>query len=102
MISTFNMSNHGRTRLLDRSSLTIITAGQSRFYNDNTSSLRKRGVARPCRVVSENTRSSRDVRITGRTGCACKTKCWNSSPSLPQRVVSHSLRMRYAIRHRWI
>ncbi|KAA0047783.1 CACTA en-spm transposon protein [Cucumis melo var. makuwa] len=25
-------------------------------------------------------------------------KCWNSNPSLPQRVVSHSLRMRYAIR----
>uniref|UniRef100_A0A9I9EKC9 CACTA en-spm transposon protein n=1 Tax=Cucumis melo TaxID=3656 RepID=A0A9I9EKC9_CUCME len=25
-------------------------------------------------------------------------KCWNSNSSLPQRVVSHSLRMRYAIR----
>ncbi|KAA0043579.1 NBS-LRR type resistance protein [Cucumis melo var. makuwa] len=25
-------------------------------------------------------------------------KCWNFNPSLPQRVVSHSLRMRYAIR----
>ncbi|TYK02447.1 NBS-LRR type resistance protein [Cucumis melo var. makuwa] len=25
-------------------------------------------------------------------------KCWNSNPNLPQRVVSHSLRMRYAIR----
>uniref|UniRef100_A0A9I9E5H2 NBS-LRR type resistance protein n=1 Tax=Cucumis melo TaxID=3656 RepID=A0A9I9E5H2_CUCME len=25
-------------------------------------------------------------------------KCWNSNPSLPQRVVSHSLRMKYAIR----
>ncbi|XP_050944812.1 uncharacterized protein LOC127150611 [Cucumis melo] len=25
-------------------------------------------------------------------------KCWNPNPSLPQRVVSHSLRMRYAIR----
>ncbi|KAA0042154.1 NBS-LRR type resistance protein [Cucumis melo var. makuwa] len=32
-------SNHGRTRLLDKSSLTIIAAGPSRFYNDNTSSL---------------------------------------------------------------
>uniref|UniRef100_A0A9I9EBA0 CACTA en-spm transposon protein n=1 Tax=Cucumis melo TaxID=3656 RepID=A0A9I9EBA0_CUCME len=28
-------------------------------------------------------------------------KCWNSNLSLPQRVVSHSLRMRYAIRF-WI
>ncbi|TYK04839.1 CACTA en-spm transposon protein [Cucumis melo var. makuwa] len=25
-------------------------------------------------------------------------KCWNSNPNLPQRVVSHSLGMRYAIR----
>ncbi|TYK09574.1 NBS-LRR type resistance protein [Cucumis melo var. makuwa] len=24
-------------------------------------------------------------------------KCWNSNPNLPHRVVSHSLRMRYAI-----
>ncbi|KAA0061298.1 CACTA en-spm transposon protein [Cucumis melo var. makuwa] len=35
------MNNHGRTRLLGRSSLTIIVAGPSRFYNDSTSSLRK-------------------------------------------------------------
>ncbi|KAA0026073.1 NBS-LRR type resistance protein [Cucumis melo var. makuwa] len=28
-------------------------------------------------------------------------KCWNSNPSLPQRIVSHSLRMRYAIRY-WV
>ncbi|KAA0052205.1 CACTA en-spm transposon protein [Cucumis melo var. makuwa] len=34
-------SNHGRTRLLDKSSLTIIAAGQSRFYNDSTSPLSK-------------------------------------------------------------
>ncbi|KAA0045227.1 NBS-LRR type resistance protein [Cucumis melo var. makuwa] len=25
-------------------------------------------------------------------------KCWNSNPSLPQKIVSHSLRIRYAIR----
>ncbi|KAA0050386.1 CACTA en-spm transposon protein [Cucumis melo var. makuwa] len=36
-------SNHRRTRLLDRSSLTIIVAGPSHFYNDNTSSLREKG-----------------------------------------------------------
>uniref|UniRef100_A0A9I9EDE3 CACTA en-spm transposon protein n=1 Tax=Cucumis melo TaxID=3656 RepID=A0A9I9EDE3_CUCME len=35
-------SNHGRTRLLDRSSLTIIVAGPNRFYNDSTSSLREK------------------------------------------------------------
>ncbi|TYK05071.1 CACTA en-spm transposon protein [Cucumis melo var. makuwa] len=35
-------SNHGRTRLLDRSSLTIILAGPSRFYNDNMSSLKEK------------------------------------------------------------
>ena len=33
----------GRTRLLDKSSLTIIAAGQSRFYKDNTSLLSKEG-----------------------------------------------------------
>uniref|UniRef100_A0A9I9EG05 CACTA en-spm transposon protein n=1 Tax=Cucumis melo TaxID=3656 RepID=A0A9I9EG05_CUCME len=36
-------SNHERKRLLDRSSLTIIAAGQSRFYNDSMSLLRKKG-----------------------------------------------------------
>ncbi|KAA0040189.1 CACTA en-spm transposon protein [Cucumis melo var. makuwa] len=46
-----NRSNHGRTGLLDRSSLTIIAAGQSRFYNYSTSLL---GEARPCGVVSRN------------------------------------------------
>uniref|UniRef100_A0A9I9E6W7 CACTA en-spm transposon protein n=1 Tax=Cucumis melo TaxID=3656 RepID=A0A9I9E6W7_CUCME len=35
-------SNHGRTRLRDRSSLTIIVAGPSRFYNDTMSSLREK------------------------------------------------------------
>ncbi|KAA0033763.1 CACTA en-spm transposon protein [Cucumis melo var. makuwa] len=35
-------SNHGRTRLLDRSSLTIIVEGPSHFYNDSTSSLREK------------------------------------------------------------
>ncbi|TYK08760.1 NBS-LRR type resistance protein [Cucumis melo var. makuwa] len=34
-------SNHGQTRLLDRSSLTIIVAGPSRFYNDSMSSLKE-------------------------------------------------------------
>ncbi|KAA0026290.1 CACTA en-spm transposon protein [Cucumis melo var. makuwa] len=34
--------NHGRTRLLDRSSLTIIAAAQN-FYNDSMSSLSKEG-----------------------------------------------------------
>uniref|UniRef100_A0A9I9ECR3 Uncharacterized protein n=1 Tax=Cucumis melo TaxID=3656 RepID=A0A9I9ECR3_CUCME len=42
MINYDNKSNHGRTRLLDRSSLTIIIVGQSRFYNDSTSSLREK------------------------------------------------------------
>uniref|UniRef100_A0A9I9E820 CACTA en-spm transposon protein n=1 Tax=Cucumis melo TaxID=3656 RepID=A0A9I9E820_CUCME len=36
-------SNHERTRLLDRSSLTIIAAGQSRFYTDITCLLSKEG-----------------------------------------------------------
>ncbi|TYK03145.1 CACTA en-spm transposon protein [Cucumis melo var. makuwa] len=38
-----NRSNHVRTRLLDRSNLTIIAVGQSRFYNDSTCSLRRKG-----------------------------------------------------------
>ncbi|KAA0032143.1 CACTA en-spm transposon protein [Cucumis melo var. makuwa] len=38
-----NRSNHERTRLLDRSSLTIIVGGPSRFYNDSTSLLREKG-----------------------------------------------------------
>uniref|UniRef100_A0A9I9EA32 CACTA en-spm transposon protein n=1 Tax=Cucumis melo TaxID=3656 RepID=A0A9I9EA32_CUCME len=75
-------SNHGRTRLLDRSSLTIIVEGPSHFYNDSTSSLREK--------------RSRSIVWS----CSKKhiIKYWNSNPSLPQRVVSHSLRMRYAIR----
>uniref|UniRef100_A0A9I9E4N7 CACTA en-spm transposon protein n=1 Tax=Cucumis melo TaxID=3656 RepID=A0A9I9E4N7_CUCME len=36
-------SNHGPTKLLDRSSLTIIATGRSHFYNDSTSSLSKEG-----------------------------------------------------------
>ncbi|TYK18906.1 uncharacterized protein E5676_scaffold204G001200 [Cucumis melo var. makuwa] len=35
-------SNHTPTRVLDRSSLTIIAAGQSHLYNDSTSSLDKK------------------------------------------------------------
>ncbi|KAA0067202.1 NBS-LRR type resistance protein [Cucumis melo var. makuwa] len=35
-------SNHRPTRVLDRSSLTIIAAGQSHLYNDSTSSLDKK------------------------------------------------------------
>uniref|UniRef100_A0A9I9EHV8 NBS-LRR type resistance protein n=1 Tax=Cucumis melo TaxID=3656 RepID=A0A9I9EHV8_CUCME len=90
-------SNHGRTRLLDRSSLTIIVAGPSRFYNDSMSSLKE-----------EDSRSivwNCSEKHTFELGHSCRRpprmriiKCWNSNPSLPQRVVSHSLRMRYAIR----
>ncbi|KAA0055453.1 CACTA en-spm transposon protein [Cucumis melo var. makuwa] len=36
-------SNHGRTRMLDKSSLTIRVAGPSRFYNDSMSSLKEKG-----------------------------------------------------------
>uniref|UniRef100_A0A9I9EAH5 Uncharacterized protein n=1 Tax=Cucumis melo TaxID=3656 RepID=A0A9I9EAH5_CUCME len=36
-------SNHGQTMLLNRSSLTIIVAGRSRFYNDNMSLMSKEG-----------------------------------------------------------
>ncbi|KAA0047493.1 cytochrome P450 CYP82D47-like [Cucumis melo var. makuwa] len=39
MSHALQSSNHGQTRLLDRSNLTIIAAGRSRFYNDSTSSL---------------------------------------------------------------
>ncbi|KAA0045296.1 NBS-LRR type resistance protein [Cucumis melo var. makuwa] len=35
----FKKSNHGQTRLLDKTSLIIIVAGPSRFYNNSTSSL---------------------------------------------------------------
>uniref|UniRef100_A0A9I9E5Y1 CACTA en-spm transposon protein n=1 Tax=Cucumis melo TaxID=3656 RepID=A0A9I9E5Y1_CUCME len=35
------LSNHRRTKLLDRSNLTIIAAGQSCFYNNSTSLLSK-------------------------------------------------------------
>ncbi|XP_050935042.1 uncharacterized protein LOC127143842 [Cucumis melo] len=90
-------SNHGRTRLLDRSSFTIIVAGPSRFYNDSTSSLREKG--------SRSIMWSCSRKHMFEQGLSCRRpprmriiKCWNSNPSLPQRVVSHSLRMRYAIR----
>ncbi|KAA0046162.1 NBS-LRR type resistance protein [Cucumis melo var. makuwa] len=44
LVPTYQMhwSNHRRTGLLDRSSLTIIVTGLSRFYNDSTSSLREK------------------------------------------------------------
>ncbi|KAA0039500.1 NBS-LRR type resistance protein [Cucumis melo var. makuwa] len=38
------------------------------------------------------------VHVAFHRGCTYRIKYWNSSPSLSQRVVSHSLRMRYAIR----
>ncbi|KAA0034856.1 NBS-LRR type resistance protein [Cucumis melo var. makuwa] len=82
--------NHGRTRLLDRSSLTIIATGQSRFYNDSTSSLRKKG--------------SRSIVWTCfkkhmfEPGRSCRRPQRMRIPSLPQKVVSRSLGMRYVIR----
>ncbi|KAA0066594.1 CACTA en-spm transposon protein [Cucumis melo var. makuwa] len=63
------LSNHGPTRLLDRSSLTIIAVDRSQFYNDNMSSLSKEGSDRPCGVVLTNTRSRRNVRVASRRGC---------------------------------
>ncbi|KAA0058377.1 CACTA en-spm transposon protein [Cucumis melo var. makuwa] len=65
-------SNHGRTRLLDRSSLIIIAASQSRFYNDSTSSLSKEGSQSTCGVVLTNTRLRRNVHIPSCEGCACR------------------------------
>ncbi|KAA0046958.1 CACTA en-spm transposon protein [Cucumis melo var. makuwa] len=47
---------------------------------------------------STNTPLRHDVRVTDRRGCKCKIKCWNTSPNLPHRVISHSLGMRYAIK----
>uniref|UniRef100_A0A9I9EFX1 CACTA en-spm transposon protein n=1 Tax=Cucumis melo TaxID=3656 RepID=A0A9I9EFX1_CUCME len=90
-------SNHGRTRFLDRSSVTIITVGQSRFYNDSTSRLRKN---RSWSIVwsSFEKHTFESERSCGRPQRMSIIKCGNSSPSLPQRVVNHSLGMRYAIR----
>uniref|UniRef100_A0A9I9EIN0 CACTA en-spm transposon protein n=1 Tax=Cucumis melo TaxID=3656 RepID=A0A9I9EIN0_CUCME len=97
MINYDKKNNHGRTRLLDRSNLTIIVTGPSRFYNDSTSSLREKGSWSIVWSCSE--------KHTFELGRFCRRpsrmriiKCWNSNPSLSQRVVSHSLRMRYAIR----
>ncbi|TYK05479.1 CACTA en-spm transposon protein [Cucumis melo var. makuwa] len=93
----FKKSNHGRTRLLDRSNLTIIAVGQSRFYNDNTSTLSKEG--------SGLTVWSYFRKYTFEPGRSCRRsqrmriiKCWNFSPSLLQRVVNHPMGMRYTIR----
>uniref|UniRef100_A0A9I9EDD2 NBS-LRR type resistance protein n=1 Tax=Cucumis melo TaxID=3656 RepID=A0A9I9EDD2_CUCME len=95
--SVHSRSNHGQTRLLDRSSLTIIVTGPSRFYNDSMSSLKEEG----SRSIVWNCYEKHTFEL----GYSCRgpprmriIKCWNSNPSLPQRVVSHSLRMRYAIR----
>ncbi|KAA0047935.1 CACTA en-spm transposon protein [Cucumis melo var. makuwa] len=54
-----NTSNRERTRMLDRSSLTIIVAGPSRFYNDSRrgfacKSLQETGVLPTLKNVSEN------------------------------------------------
>ncbi|TYK28648.1 CACTA en-spm transposon protein [Cucumis melo var. makuwa] len=88
-------SYHRSTRLLDRKNLTIKAAGQSRFYNDNTSSLSKevsRSTLWSC--FDKHTfekgllyRSSERIRII---------KCSNSSLNLPQMVLNHSLGTRYA------
>ncbi|KAA0058973.1 NBS-LRR type resistance protein [Cucumis melo var. makuwa] len=90
-------SNHGRTRLLGRSSLTFIVASPSRFYNDSMSSLKEK----ESRSIMWNCFGKHTFEL----GHSCHRpprmriiKCWNSNISLPQRVVSHSLRMRYAIR----
>uniref|UniRef100_A0A9I9EHT0 Uncharacterized protein n=1 Tax=Cucumis melo TaxID=3656 RepID=A0A9I9EHT0_CUCME len=85
-------SNHGQTRLLDRSNLTIIVAGRSRFYNDSTSST-KRKVGRSCGVVPINTRLRWDVRVIDRGECACKLSKQHSCPylsSLNQILELHS------------
>ncbi|KAA0061328.1 NBS-LRR type resistance protein [Cucumis melo var. makuwa] len=87
---THQTSNHERTRLLDRSNLTIIATGQSRFYNDSMSSLRKK--------ESRSTVWSCFGKLTFEPGRSYHRSHRMRIPSLPQRVVSHSLRMRYAIR----
>ncbi|TYK23260.1 NBS-LRR type resistance protein [Cucumis melo var. makuwa] len=88
--------NHGPTRLLNRSNLTIIATGRSRFYNDNTSSLSKevsRSILWSC--------SSKHTFETGLLYCRPQKmriiKCWKSSSSLSQMVLSHSLKTRYVM-----
>ncbi|TYK29014.1 CACTA en-spm transposon protein [Cucumis melo var. makuwa] len=64
-------SNHGRTRLLDKSSLTTIVVGRSHFYNDNTSSMRNEASWSTSGVIQANTCSSWHVHSAGRGGCTC-------------------------------
>ncbi|TYK23153.1 NBS-LRR type resistance protein [Cucumis melo var. makuwa] len=76
----FKKTNHRRTRLLDKSSLTIIVAGPSRFYNDSTSSLSNE--------VSQLTVWSYSRKhMLGVARSFRRIKCWNSSPSPPQRIL---------------
>ncbi|KAA0035855.1 gamma-aminobutyrate transaminase POP2 [Cucumis melo var. makuwa] len=77
----FKKSNHGPTTLLDRSSLTIIAASRRRFYNDSTSSLSKEG----SRLIMSSYFESNARTLV----------------QLTQRVLSHSLRTRYA-RQGWV
>ncbi|TYK23209.1 CACTA en-spm transposon protein [Cucumis melo var. makuwa] len=42
-----------------------------------------------------------DKSISPHAVCFNRIKCWNSSPNLPQRVLSHSLRTRY-VRQCWV
>ncbi|KAA0063205.1 CACTA en-spm transposon protein [Cucumis melo var. makuwa] len=62
----------------------IIAAGQSCFYNDSTSSLSKKGsrsIVWSC-FEKHMFESGRPCRRSQRM---CIIKCWNSSPSLPQK-----------------
>uniref|UniRef100_A0A9I9E577 CACTA en-spm transposon protein n=1 Tax=Cucumis melo TaxID=3656 RepID=A0A9I9E577_CUCME len=82
------LSNHGPTRLLDISSLTIIVAGRSCFYNDNMSSLSKER--------SQSIVWSCFDKHTFEMGLSYRRPQRIHIPSLPPRVLSHSLRTRYA------
>ncbi|TYK20430.1 NBS-LRR type resistance protein [Cucumis melo var. makuwa] len=73
---------------------TTIAAASSRFYNDNTSLLNS-GIIRSTMWSNKGKHMLRVVSSFRRRLQMCIIKCWNSSPSLPQRVLNYSLVTRY-------
>ncbi|KAA0051777.1 NBS-LRR type resistance protein [Cucumis melo var. makuwa] len=94
-------SNHGRTMLLDQSSLINIEARDpSRFYNDNTSSLSNK-VSQLTMWSYSRKHTFEMARLFCRPLRMHIMKLWNSSLSLSQRILNHSLERRY-VRSFWV
>ncbi|XP_050945202.1 uncharacterized protein LOC103495828 [Cucumis melo] len=87
-------------KLLDKSSLTIIIAGPTRLYNDNTSSLRN--MVSQSILWSYSRKHTLEVANSFRRPLRMRIiRCWNFSHSPSERVLNHSMRTRY-VKKIWV